>query len=120
MDHFNIKNWKELLEDEVSLNYPVPKKLEEIDPTEDRRPEFREDMNGWDYIYTEDALGMSYELQDRLEKHVTGKSVSTNGITREWRSLRSLKEDLRINIPGRRFLGDVYFKEFREKFDSHN
>ena len=30
----------------VKLNYPIPKKLEEIDPTEDRRPEFREDMNG--------------------------------------------------------------------------
>ena len=30
-------------------------------------------------------LGMSYELQDRLEKHVTGNSVSTNGITREWK-----------------------------------
>ena len=73
-------------------------------------------MNGLQYIYTFDSLGLSFELQDRLQKHVTGRSVTRDGVTIEWRDLRSLKKDLKTNVQSRRFLGDVYFKEFSEKF----
>ena len=114
-EFFSPKKWNDLVDFSSINRLADPKKLDEIE----KRDKVIDDygaLNGLQYIYTFDSLGLSFELQDRLQKHVTGRSVTRDGVTIEWRDLRSLKKDLKTNVQSRRFLGDVYFKEFSEKF----
>ena len=77
------------------------------------------ELTGLELLYTEKARGLSIDLQDRLEKYVTGRNLTRDGHLIEWRNISSAISDLRLgNDPGRQLFGQekVGWKEFHEKF----
>jgi len=72
-------------------------------------------------LYTEKAMGISVELQNKIEKYITGQDLYRDGKLVEWKTINSAINDLRhtSNIPGRQLFGtkDAGWKEFMDTFN---
>ena len=113
----DFSTWKELKEDieRVQNDYDSPKMKDELKYLAG----FGE-LTGLELLYTEKARGLSIDLQDRLEKYVSGRNLTRDGNLIEWANISSAISDLRIgNDPGRQLFGQgkVGWKEFHEHFE---
>lgn len=50
-------------------------------------------LTGIEFLYTKKAIGISVELSTKLSEHVTGKNVSANGKTSQWKNIGELLND---------------------------
>ena len=78
-------------------------------------------LSGFNFLYTEKAMGISVELQNKIEKYITGQDLYRDGKLVEWKTINSAINDLRLtsNIPGRQLFGtkDAGWKEFMDTFN---
>jgi len=117
LELFNITNWEAECEGIECIEFEVPKKLDQIKRL---YPLDLYDLDGFQILYTAKAMGMSVELQNNLEKYITGNDVSRDGNQIKWSTINSAINDLRMgNMPGRQLFGtqDVGWKEFMDKFE---
>ena len=116
---FKHTTWTEECAGMTCEDYEVPKKLHQI---KEQYPHGTELLTGSQFLYTEKAIGVSLNLQNRIEEHINGENISRDGKLIKWANIESAKKDLRIgNIPGRRLFGslDGAWKEFMELFELH-
>ena len=100
-------------------DYEAPKKLHQI---KEQYPHGTELLTGPQFLYTDRAIGVSLNLQNRIEEHINGENIARDGKLIKWRNIESAKKDLRIgNMPGRQLFGsqDGAWKEFIELFELH-
>lgn len=135
---FRITSWEDECEGIEQKEFEEPMKLEQINqilkipPYSPENPEQQDlpkllkkpdlyDLTGFDFLYTEKALGISVELQNKLEQHITGNNIYRDGKQIEWSTINSAINDLRglTNIPGRQLFGtqDAGWKEFMDTFN---
>jgi hypothetical protein len=135
---FRITSWEEACEGIEQKEFEEPMKLEQlhakalIPPYSPEDPEQKHDLarifkrdlydlTGFNFLYTEEALGISVELQNKIEKYITGKDIFRDGKQIEWKTINSAINDLRLtsNIPGRQLFGsqNAGWKEFMDTFN---
>ncbi len=113
---FDYTSWENLSEDIESdlKDFRSPIQRDQL-----RYPAGNDELIGLEFLYTEDAKGMTVDLQNRIEKYITGENLEREGNLIQWASINMAKEDLKKgNMTGRQLFGqqDVGWKEFREKF----
>ena len=116
---FKHTTWTEECAGMTCEDYEVPKKLHQI---KEQYPHGTELLTGSQFLYTEKAIGVSLNLQNRIEEHINGENISRDGKLIKWANIESAKKDLRIgNMPGRQMFGsqDGGWKEFIELFELH-
>jgi len=116
---FKHTTWTDECAEMTCEGYETPKKLHQI---KEKYAFGIEPLTGPQFLYTEKAIGVSLNLQNRIEEHINGEDISRDGKLIKWANIRSAKKDLRIgNIPGRQLFGsqDGAWKEFIELFELH-
>ena len=117
---FKHTAWTDECAEMTCEDYETPKKLHQI---KEKYPHGIEPLTGSQFLYTEKAIGVSLNLQNRLEEHINGEDMTRDGKLIMWANIRSAKKDLRIgnNTTGMQLFGsqDGAWKEFMELFELH-
>lgn len=87
LDYFTLDKWSDHIQHPVTLDF---------DFKDSQDVEFEElNFTGYEFLYTQNAKGLSRELQNKLIELVAGKTVSDQaGKIIGWRSIEDLKQDV--------------------------
>lgn len=112
-DTIAVEEWSNCEELDPDLIAGIPKVLpdQENEPVE----ESLDELTGLEYLFTENALGLSAEAQEKLEALVDGRgAVSATGRRLRWKSLGAAATDLRKNRRSDLIFGPKVSDELRE------
>jgi len=73
-------------------------------------------LTGREFLYTPYALGMSPERQDRLDRLITGTTLTRDGQQISWRNLSTAVQALGNQPSVRRVFGGESWKYFQQLF----
>ena len=115
MNNYLIQtNWESLNDGYFIDDYENPQKLNEFQKF---YPIDYKKLSGFEFIYTDKAIGMSFDLQSKIEKYITGKNTTRDGNQIEWSDINNAVFNLKSNVTGRSKFGKDY-KEFLKFFDN--
>jgi hypothetical protein len=105
--------WDEFEVLDPALMQGIPDRLPECEPI--RELEDTGGLTGRQFIYTEPALGLSSEAQEKLIDLVDGRGLRAAGtnLRLKWPDMRSVLEDLRANKRSDRLFGGAIADELR-------
>lgn len=73
-------------------------------------------LTGKEFLYTQKAIGLSKELQDKLIKHIAGKSFQRNDKPEQWENLESFINFRDLNSLRKLYFGPKTWEEFKSVF----
>ena len=109
--HLYRTDWSEI-ESLSGVNLlEIPARLPETQYS-DTNQDLYSDMTGLDFIYSEYAIGMTVEQQDRLINLVDGKGLfsSEKRARIKWKDMRSLLNDIKHDANSRMAIGQALLK----------
>lgn len=123
-ENFLIEDWHSQVDREAVLCRGVPPSLETIRNFDDgNQPATAAggqlesnaflDMSGPKFLYTEQALGLSELIVEKLRNVIPGRSTIRAGTPVAWSTLRRAKEDTDANVRSRQAFGPEGIAQFR-------
>lgn len=112
-DTIAVEEWSDCEELDPELVAGTPRALpdQENEPVDNSFGE----LTGLEYLFTDNALGLSIEAQEKLEALVDGRgAISATGRRLRWKSLSSAAADLRKNRRSDLIFGPRVSDELRE------
>ena len=76
-------------------------------------------MTGKQFLYRKEAIGISIELQDKMINLITGKSLTEDGKTKEWKTIEEALNEKNIPNIAQLFGAQKTWPEFRELFKDY-
>ncbi len=76
-------------------------------------------MSGDQFLYTRMAVGISLELQNKLSTLITGKSLTEDGKTKEWRSIEDAINERNVPNIAQLFGSQKTWPEFLDLFTAY-
>lgn len=108
-----VEEWSTFEEIDEHLIAGVPRVLPDIEDTSES--ETIASLTGAEYLYTEHALGLSIEAQEKLEELVDGRgAVNPTGKRVRWKSLSTAATDLHRNRRSDLLFGPKVSDELRQ------
>jgi hypothetical protein len=107
-----VEEWSDVEELDPDLLAGVPEVLPDV-PEADERQTIGS-LTGAEYLYTDHAIGLSSEAQQKLQELVDGRgAVAPSGKRLRWRSLSTLAADLGRNSMQDKLFGSKTVDEVR-------
>jgi len=108
---FEFDRWEEYI-DRASLSLQgIPEKSSFLN----EHAQYVLSLSGQKFLYTRHALGLSLELQDKIDELVDGRGRSRDGQSVAWKNIKSAYEDVLNHPRPKQLFGPKSHKEFLEK-----
>lgn len=104
---FEFDLWKEYIDKEALSLQGIPENLYKNERDQDVLS-----FSGRKFLYTRHSLGLSLELQEKIDELIDGRGRSRNGQAVAWKNMRAAYEDV-LNKPlAKQLFGLKTYKEF--------
>lgn len=106
---FETENWASYVDESTIRAYGTPQTIQ-ISDFEDI-PAIGS-MTGTQFLYTRYAIGLSVQLQDKIEELINGDAVSRDGQRVRWRNIRSAYSDVLSHPTAKNIFGPTSWRKF--------
>lgn len=115
-----IDEWSSVETCDLTLLQGVPKLLPQVDPNVAQKGNVWS-LSGREFLYTQEAIGLSVDTQDKLIELVDGRGAIQAGTSRrvKWQSVASLMADLMENRRPNPILAHAFADELRARLGDH-
>lgn len=110
---FEFDRWEEYIEKNSLSLRGMPEKASYLN----EHAQYVLGLSGRKFLYTRHALGLSLELQEKIDELVDGIGRSRDGQAVAWRNIRSAYEDVLNRPRPKQLFGLKTYKDFIEKID---
>ena len=112
-DFFEFDAWEEYLDRDALKLQGIPQK------TSDKHQQGQQALSlpGRKFLYSHHAIGLSLELQDKIDQLVDGRGRSRNGQVIAWPTIKAAYNDVFNKPQPKQLFGSKTHKEFIEKIE---